>query len=134
MALDIAANMMALSMTDRTPFNPLGKELPRDLLAARLRLPVSSSSDEIVAMIQEHQVLIVTSGTGSGKSTQIPGFALYALGDKDGKRIACTQPRRLAASSVATRVAEENGVRLGAEVGFKFRGTDETHKEVTRIW
>jgi cell division protease FtsH len=69
-------------------------------------LPVVAHREEIIAAIRNHQVVVVVSETGSGKTTQLPKMVVEALGD-DPRRIGCTQPRRLAAASVARRVAEE---------------------------
>ena len=76
-------------------------------------LPVSARRDDILAALQKHQVLIVCGETGSGKTTQIPKICL-ALGRGARRRlIGCTQPRRIAARSVATRIAQELGAELG---------------------
>lgn len=88
-------------------------------------LPISTRADEIIAAIREHQVLILAGETGSGKTTQIPKMCLVAGRGEHG-RIACTQPRRVAATSVARRVAEELNVDLGREVGCKIRFADQT--------
>jgi len=88
-------------------------------------LPISSRADEIIAAIQNHQVLILAGETGSGKTTQIPKMCLVAGRGEHG-RIACTQPRRVAATSVARRVAEELNVTFGREVGCKIRFADQT--------
>jgi ATP-dependent helicase HrpA len=88
-------------------------------------LPISSRADEIVAAIRDNQVLILAGETGSGKTTQIPKMCLVAGCGERGK-IACTQPRRVAATSVARRVAEELNVQLGREVGCKIRFADQT--------
>ncbi|MDI1249220.1 MAG: ATP-dependent RNA helicase HrpA [Lacunisphaera sp.] len=88
-------------------------------------LPISARADEIIAAIRNHQVLILAGETGSGKSTQIPKMCLVA-GRGDHGRIACTQPRRVAATSVARRVAEELNVDFGREVGCKIRFADQT--------
>ena len=94
-------------------------------------LPISQRKDEIVSAIQAHQVIILSGETGSGKTTQIPKMCLEAgLGAK--RKIACTQPRRVAALSVAKRVAEELKVEFGSEVGAKIRFTDKTSRK-TRI-
>ena len=89
-------------------------------------LPVSARRDEIARAIVEHQVVIVCGETGSGKTTQLPKIVL-ALGRgraHTGKLIGHTQPRRIAASSVAKRIAEELKTPLGAVVGFKVRFQD----------
>ncbi|MBS0025469.1 ATP-dependent RNA helicase HrpA [Microbacterium paraoxydans] len=91
-------------------------------------LPVSAARDEIAAAIRDHQVVIVAGATGSGKTTQLPKIALE-LGRE---RIAHTQPRRLAARTIAERVAEELHVELGTLVGYKVRFTDRVSDE-TRI-
>ena len=91
-------------------------------------LPISSRADEIIAAIRDHQVLILAGETGSGKTTQIPKMCLVAGCGVKGK-IACTQPRRVAATSVARRVAEELNVNLGREVGCKIRFADQTSRD-----
>ena len=89
-------------------------------------LPVSARRDEIAQALRAHPVIIVCGETGSGKTTQLPKIAL-ALGRgraNSGKLIGHTQPRRIAASSVAKRIAEELNTPLGAVVGFKVRFQD----------
>ena len=86
-------------------------------------LPVSARRDEIVKAIQDHQIVVIAGETGSGKTTQLPKMCLLAgLGDKGA--IACTQPRRIAARSMAERVSEELNVELGKQVGFQVRFDD----------
>ncbi|WP_130865340.1 ATP-dependent RNA helicase HrpA [Acidipropionibacterium timonense] len=82
-------------------------------------LPIAAHADEIADRVRDHQVVVVAGETGSGKTTQLPKICL-ALGRS---RIAHTQPRRIAARSVAERVAEEMGVELGTQVGFQVRFT-----------
>ncbi|MDB6126410.1 MAG: ATP-dependent helicase HrpA [Verrucomicrobia bacterium] len=91
-------------------------------------LPISARAEEIVAAIQENPVVILAGETGSGKTTQIPKFCLAAGRGTNG-RIACTQPRRVAALSISRRVAEELGVTWGREVGCKIRFNDQTTRE-----
>lgn len=86
-------------------------------------LPFSAKAEEIVALLQQHQVLVVAGDTGSGKTTQLPKICLQAGLGRRGL-IGHTQPRRLAASSVANRVAEELGVNLGEGVGYQVRFTE----------
>jgi len=89
-------------------------------------LPVSARREEIARLFNEHQVIIVCGETGSGKTTQLPKIAL-ALGRgraNTGKLIGHTQPRRIAASSVAKRIAEELNTPLGEIVGYKVRFQD----------
>src|SRR5919201_5296260 len=86
-------------------------------------LPINARRDEIRAAIAEHRVVIVCGETGSGKTTQIPKMLLEMGRGKLG-RIGHTQPRRIAARSVAARIAEELGSELGALVGYKVRFHD----------
>jgi len=88
-------------------------------------LPVSQRRDDIAAAIRDHQVVIVAGETGSGKTTQLPKICL-GLGRGVAGFIGHTQPRRLAARSVATRIAEELGTPLGEAVGYKVRFSDHT--------
>ena len=81
----------------------------------------------------KHQVVIVCGDTGSGKTTQLPKIALEMGRGVEGRRIGCTQPRRIAATSVARRVAEELQVSLGKEVGYQIRFEDRTDKKTTAV-
>ncbi|MEJ8281117.1 ATP-dependent RNA helicase HrpA [Pseudonocardia spirodelae] len=87
-------------------------------------LPVSARREEIADAIRDHQVVIVAGETGSGKTTQLPKICLE-LGRGVHGMIGHTQPRRLAARTVATRIADELGVELGGAVGWKVRFTDQ---------
>ncbi|MFC1859248.1 ATP-dependent RNA helicase HrpA [Thermodesulfobacteriota bacterium] len=91
-------------------------------------LPITAKKDEIIRAIVENQVLIISGETGSGKSTQIPKFCLAAGRGIDGK-IGCTQPRRIAATSVSRRIAEELGEDLGKSIGYKIRFKDRIGKD-----
>ena len=101
-------------------------------------LPVSGKRDEITAAMQAHQVVIVCGETGSGKTTQLPKIALamgrgklnYAPG-QHARLIGHTQPRRIAASSVAKRIAEELKTPLGDVVGFKVRFQDRLSRDAS---
>ena len=86
-------------------------------------LPVSERADEIASLIRNNQVVVLTGETGSGKTTQLPKIALAAGRGRYGL-IGHTQPRRIAASSVATRIAKELGEDVGQSVGFKVRFTE----------
>ncbi|MBT2214193.1 ATP-dependent RNA helicase HrpA [Actinomadura sp. NEAU-AAG7] len=86
-------------------------------------LPVARKKDDILAAVRDHQVVIVAGETGSGKTTQIPKICLE-LGRGVLGSIGHTQPRRLAARTVADRIAEELGTGLGDAVGYKVRFTD----------
>lgn len=103
-------------------------------------LPVSARREEIMAAMQAHQVIIVCGETGSGKTTQLPKIAMLmgrgkhaaaAAGKGTGKWIGHTQPRRIAASSVAKRIAEELKTPLGEVVGYKIRFQDKLSRNAS---
>lgn len=92
----------------------------------RKSLPMYQYRDEVLKAIEDHQFLVVVAETGSGKTTQLPQY-LYETGKLSPEaKLACTQPRRVAAMSVAQRVSEEMGVRLGQECGYSIRFEDKT--------
>nr|WP_315168983.1 ATP-dependent RNA helicase HrpA [uncultured Limnohabitans sp.] len=118
-------------MTESANPTPLQIDFPEGL-------PVSARRDEIMAAMDQHQVIIVCGETGSGKTTQLPKIALMLgrgrLNAKPGERgrlIGHTQPRRIAASSVAKRIAEELKTPLGEVVGFKVRFQDRLSKNAS---
>jgi ATP-dependent helicase HrpA len=88
-------------------------------------LPILKRKDDIIAAIRRHPVVVITGETGSGKTTQIPKMCLEA-GRGLGGLIGCTQPRRIAAITVARRIAEEMGEEIGRSVGYKIRFDDRT--------
>lgn len=92
-----------------------------EILKKRKGLPVWQAKDEFVSQINSHQTTILVGETGSGKTTQIAQFIAEVGYAQDRKLIACTQPRRVAAMSVAKRVADEMDVQLGEEVGYSIR-------------
>ncbi|MFF8015423.1 ATP-dependent RNA helicase HrpA [Streptomyces sp. NPDC007929] len=96
------------------------------------QLPVSQKKDEIADAIRDHQVVIVAGETGSGKTTQIPKICLE-LGRGVRGMIGHTQPRRIAARTVAERVAEELDTPLGEAVGWKVRFTDQVNQDSTFV-
>ena len=104
---------------------PQQKETSRARLTPMPGLPVSERADEIIETIKKNRVVILCGETGSGKTTQLPKLCVLAGRGRKGK-IAHTQPRRIAASSIAKRLAEETGTELGQWVGFKVRFTDKT--------
>ncbi|XP_055546808.1 pre-mRNA-splicing factor ATP-dependent RNA helicase DHX16 [Wyeomyia smithii] len=95
-----------------------------DIEETKKSLPVYPFKEDLIAAVKEHQILIIEGETGSGKTTQIPQYLYEAGFTNDGKKIGCTQPRRVAAMSVAARVAQEMGVKLGNEVGYSIRFED----------
>lgn len=102
-----------------------------DLLRKRYGLPVYEYRDKFIKMMKENQFLVMVGETGSGKTTQIPQWCIDHVRSTTtvgpvGKRqaVACTQPRRVAAMSVAARVADEMDCQLGAEVGYSIRFED----------
>ncbi len=101
---------------------------PEPVITYPPELPVSAARDEIARAIRDHQVVIVAGATGSGKTTQLPKICLE-LGRT---RIAHTQPRRIAARTIAERIAEELEVPLGTTVGYKVRFTDKVQDD-TRV-
>ncbi|MEU3303082.1 ATP-dependent RNA helicase HrpA [Streptomyces sp. NPDC006678] len=96
------------------------------------QLPVSQKKDDILAAIRDHQVVIVAGETGSGKTTQIPKICME-LGRGVRGMIGHTQPRRIAARTVAERVAEELRTPLGEAVGWKVRFTDQVNPDATFV-
>src|SRR5690625_1936081 len=88
-------------------------------------LPVSARRSDIAAAIKDHQVVIIAGETGSGKTTQIPKICLE-LGRGQNGQIGHTQPRRIAARTVAERIPSELDVRLGQLIGYQVRFTKET--------
>jgi len=122
-----------LEGTDELPIVPVpvlskGEQMQE----TRRSLPIFAYREELLEAIEVHQILIVVGETGSGKTTQLPQYLHEAGYTKDGLRIGCTQPRRVAAMSVAARVAEETGTRLGHEIGYSVRFEDCTSSR-TRI-
>lgn len=102
------------------------QHLPR--LSYNEALPIVSKKDQIIDAIKNHQVIIISGETGSGKTTQIPKFCLAAGRGIHGM-IGCTQPRRIAATTVSRRIAEELGEDLGRSVGYKIRFQDKTRSD-----
>ncbi|ORZ34237.1 putative pre-mRNA splicing factor RNA helicase [Catenaria anguillulae PL171] len=97
----------------------------RDIMKKRRELPVAQQRQEFLDLVQKNQIVVFVGETGSGKTTQIPQYLTWdLLPNVSGKMIACTQPRRVAAMSVAKRVADEMDVAVGQEVGYSIRFED----------
>ena len=95
----------------------------RSVQQQREYLPAFACREDLMQVIRENQVVIVVGETGSGKTTQLTQY-LHESGYSDSGLIGCTQPRRVAAMSVAKRVSEEMGCKLGEEVGYAIRFED----------
>ncbi|HEY9512644.1 MAG TPA: DEAD/DEAH box helicase, partial [Rhodanobacter sp.] len=124
-----------LHRPDDTKLVALGNDIERSAAKRRARveakpaitldaaLPISARGEDIIKLIRAHQVVVIAGETGSGKTTQLPKLCL-AAGRGEAGMIGCTQPRRLAARSMARRVAEELGTQVGDLVGFQVRFND----------
>jgi ATP-dependent RNA helicase DDX35 len=108
-----------------------GAFIPSPFKPAAL-LPIARHRQNILYVVEEYPVTIIVGQTGSGKTTQLPQYLYQAGWCAGGKTIAVTQPRRVAATSVAARVAEELGCELGQEVGYSIRFED-VSSAATRI-
>lgn len=95
-----------------------------ELLKKRNQLPVWEYKDKFMELIHKHQIIVLVGETGSGKTTQIPQWCVEYAKLVGKKGVSCTQPRRVAAMSVAQRVSEEMDVCLGQEVGYSIRFED----------
>ncbi|KAK9846930.1 hypothetical protein WJX84_012141 [Apatococcus fuscideae] len=108
-------------------------EKQSNLLHQRKRLPVTRYQREILYLLEKHGCTVLVGETGCGKTTQVPQMLLEAGWAAGGRSIACTQPRRVAAITVAARVADEQGCTLGREVGYKIRFEDVSTSGVTKL-
>ncbi|KAL7814397.1 P-loop containing nucleoside triphosphate hydrolase protein [Trichoderma gracile] len=90
----------------------------------RKSLPIYQYREQFLQALEQYQILVIVGETGSGKTTQLPQYLHEAGYTKNGMKVGCTQPRRVAAMSVAARVADEVGVKLGHEVGYSIRFED----------
>lgn len=116
---------------ENAPVNPFTgnpySEKYYGILKVRRDLPVHAQRAEFLKIYQENQIMVFVGETGSGKTTQIPQFVLFdEMPHLRNTQVACTQPRRVAAMSVAQRVAEEMDVKLGEEVGYSIRFENKT--------
>ncbi|GAA0166958.1 RNA helicase [Lithospermum erythrorhizon] len=117
-------NVFGRSM--RSPMQESKSKL--ELQEDRKKLPIYQYRDALLQAINDHRVLVIVGETGSGKTTQIPQYLHEAGYTKHGK-IGCAQPRRVAAMSVAARVSQELGVKLGHDVGYSIRFEDCTSEK-----
>ncbi|CAL2033419.1 hypothetical protein CAEBREN_12329 [Caenorhabditis brenneri] len=105
-----------------------GKRTNLSMIEQRESLPIFALKKKLIEAIIDNQILVVVGETGSGKTTQMTQYAIEAGLGRRGK-IGCTQPRRVAAMSVAKRVAEEYGCKLGTDVGYTIRFEDCTSQD-----
>jgi pre-mRNA-splicing factor ATP-dependent RNA helicase DHX15/PRP43 len=123
-----AAQAQQLESAPNNPFT--GSKFSQqyfDILKVRRDLPVHAQREQFLKIFQSTQIMVFVGETGSGKTTQIPQFVLYDdMPHLAGTQVACTQPRRVAAMSVAKRVADEMDVELGQEVGYSIRFENKT--------
>ncbi|XP_068740703.1 3'-5' RNA helicase YTHDC2-like isoform X2 [Montipora capricornis] len=114
-------NKVVGKLNNNTPaVPPVVKE--NELSSFRKSLPIHELREEILKLISENQVLLISGETGSGKTTQVPQFILEDANTQATPcRIVCTQPRRISALSISDRVATERGERLGQTVGYQIR-------------
>ncbi|XP_016941182.1 ATP-dependent RNA helicase DHX15 homolog isoform X1 [Drosophila suzukii] len=96
----------------------------QNLYKKRIALPVFEYQADFMRLLSQHQCIVLVGETGSGKTTQIPQWCVDFAVSKGRKGVSCTQPRRVAAMSVAQRVSEEMDVNLGEEVGYSIRFED----------
>ncbi|XP_058195570.1 pre-mRNA-splicing factor ATP-dependent RNA helicase DEAH1 [Rhododendron vialii] len=127
-----ASVMDGVNFEDEVPAESLDKSMEKSafekLQEDRKTLPIYAYRDELLQAVDNHQVLVIVGETGSGKTTQIPQY-LHESGYTKRGKIGCTQPRRVAAMSVAARVSQEMGVKLGHEVGYSIRFEDCTSEK-----
>ncbi|KAI7836590.1 hypothetical protein COHA_009551 [Chlorella ohadii] len=123
---ELSASAFGLSFADRDA----GSAAPPPIYNKNERLALT---EQLLYLVEAHATTVVVGETGSGKTTQLPQYLHEAGWTGGGRMVACTQPRRVAAMTVAARVAEEMGCRLGQEVGYAIRFEDVSTPGVTRL-
>lgn len=103
------------------------------LNAQRSRLPIAKNKDHILYLLEQHQVLVIVGDTGCGKSTQVPQYLAEAGWTNETMMIGITEPRRVAVTTLAARVAEESRSQLGNQVGYSIRFDECFSREKTKI-
>nr|VDC97460.1 unnamed protein product [Brassica oleracea] len=118
----------------RNPKSPVASRsrLRQKIVEHRKSLPIASEEERLIEAVQKNDILIIVGETGSGKTTQLPQFLFNAGFCREGKMVGITQPRRIAALTIAKRVAEECDVPLGQKVGYAVR-FDDTTSSSTRL-
>ncbi|KAJ8103049.1 P-loop containing nucleoside triphosphate hydrolase protein [Lipomyces tetrasporus] len=124
--LEEVSEMLSKEQEDLNASLKEAKDHAFSMRQVRNSLPIYRYRDELLEAFESCQIVIIVGETGSGKTTQLPQYLHEAGYTKDGKKVGCTQPRRVAAISVAQRVAEEMGVKLGNEVGYSIRFEDKS--------
>lgn len=99
----------------------------------RESLPIYPHRERLLEVIRDHQIIVLIGETGSGKTTQIPQY-LHEVGYTKQGKVGCTQPRRVAAMSVAARVSQEMGCKIGHEVGYSIRFEDCTSDKTVNFY
>lgn len=105
-----------------------------ELLKKRKQLPVWEYKDKFMELMHKFQTIVLVGETGSGKTTQIPQWCVEFARSVGSRGVSCTQPRRVAAMSVAQRVSEEMDVALGNEVGYSIRFEDCSSPKTILKW
>ncbi|CAN6985007.1 unnamed protein product [Brassica oleracea var. botrytis] len=118
----------------RNPKSPVASRSSKrqKIVEHRKSLPIASEEERLIEAVQKNDILIIVGETGSGKTTQLPQFLFNAGFCREGKMVGITQPRRIAALTIAKRVAEECDVPLGQKVGYALR-FDDTTSSSTRL-
>lgn len=114
------------------PKSPSRFSMRQKITEHRKSLPIASVEKRLIEEVQKNDILIIVGETGSGKTTQLPQFLFNAGFCREGKMVGISQPRRIAAMTVAKRVAEECDVQLGQKVGYSVR-FDDTTSSSTRL-